>query len=391
MRILFLAPQPFYRLRGMCIAQREILESLSRLGAEVDVLTFPFGEDLEIPGVRILRLPRLPWIADVPIGPSWAKLALDVVLLAFAARLCATHWYPRVHACEESAFIAALLKPLFGFELLYDMDDILSLRVQRSGFLRWRPALRLLRRIERWMIRSADLVLTNSRETTRYAEALAGPERVLFYHHKPHLPELEEIPPDLERLLRDRCGLDHQRVILYAGNLEPYQGVDLLLESLPEVFRLSPRTCCVVIGGEERQIEALRAKSEALGVGRSISWLGKRPIPETLRYLQVADVLVSPMTQEKAVPMKLYAYMASGTPIVATDLPNHTSILDSAAGVLVPARPEALAQGLLKVLGDGRLRRRLGQEAQRRVSHMIRGNPTAQALRKAYPVVGARP
>src|SRR5690349_13566904 len=74
LRILFLAPQPLFRLRGMCLAHQSCLRALSAAGAEIDVVCYPFGQDLAISGVRMLRLPAPPGVRDIPIGPSRQKL-----------------------------------------------------------------------------------------------------------------------------------------------------------------------------------------------------------------------------------------------------------------------------------------------------------------------------
>lgn len=383
-RVLFLAPQPFFRVRGMCLAQRSLLEALSRMGVETDVLTFPFGDDIEIPGVRILRLPRLPGLRDVPIGPSWHKLILGGLMAFAAAWLCLRRRYALVHACEESAILAAALRPIFGFRLLYDMDDVLSLRVERSGFLRARPALALIRLLERRALEAADAVLTNSPDTTAYARARAPADKVVFYDHASVLAPLDDSEPSMD----EARGLDGRKVILYAGNLEPYQGVELLLESLPEVFRASPRACCVVIGGEAGQIASLESRASELGVADGVRWLGKRPIPETLQTMRRSNVLVSPMTQDKAVPMKLYAYMSSGTPIVATDIPCHRSVVDATSAVLVERDPASLAGGILRALEGGEAARRRGERALEGVASLCRGNPAASALLGVYRRLG---
>lgn len=356
-KVLFLAPQPYFRLRGVCLAEQICLEVLSGQGLEIDVLTFPFGEEpAPLTGVRILRIPPLPGISDVPIGPSLAKILMDLWSLPWLVARLWKGGYRFVHACEESVFLAALLKPFFRFRLIYDMDDVLSLRLARSGFLRCGPLGRGVAALERWMLRCADVVVTNSRETTRFARCRGAAGRIVFYDHAPSLPAAlsgRRRDPAEREGLRRRWDLEGRKVILYAGNLEPYQGVDLLIESLPEVFRASPSAFCVVIGGREDQIAALRRRCRALGIEAGVRFLGPRPFPETFQFMQAADVLVSPMTQKKAVPMKLYAYVGSGTPILATDLPNHRELLDEESAVLVPARSAPLAEGLLRILGGG--------------------------------------
>lgn len=392
LKVLFLAPQPYFRLRGICLAEQICLEVLSGQGLEVDVITFPFGEDpAPLPGVRILRIPSLPGIPDVPIGPSVAKILMDLWSLPWLfARLC-RGGYRFVHACEESVFLAALLRPFFGFRLIYDMDDVLSLRLARSGFLRCGPLGWGVAALERWVLRGADVVVTNSRETTRFARRCRAADGIVFYDHAPSLPSSlsgRRCDPAEREGLRRREDLEGRKVILYAGNLEPYQGVGLLIESLPEVFRASPRACCVVIGGREDQIAALRERCGVLGVGASVRFLGPRPFPETFRFMQAADVLVSPMTQKKAVPMKLYAYVGSGTPIVATDLPNHRELLDDESAVLVAARSGALAEGLLRVL-EGGFEARPGTDASRRERLTESAHDSArQGLSAAYAFAG---
>ena len=346
MRVLFLAPQPFYRLRGMCIAQKTFLEALGRMGARVDVLTYPFGEDVKIPGVRVLRLPRLPGMRDIPIGPSWQKAAMAPVMLLAALVLLARRRYDMVHACEESALLLAPLKALRGFRLVYDMDDVLSARLARSGFCRSRAALKAVEALERRALRAADLVLTNSRDTTEYARRFTPPGRVHFYDHAPPLLDEARWTPSQRRDFRREHGLEDRRVILYAGNLEEYQGIQLLLESLPSVFRRLPDAVCVIIGGEPAQVEKLRLTARRRGLGERVTVLGQRPLSEAFRFMRAADVLVSPMTQEKAVPMKLYAYLAACVPIVATNLLNHTQLLDGNSALLPSPDPDSFGAAI---------------------------------------------
>ena len=61
--------------------------ALTALGHQVDLLTFPFGEDVDIPGVTIHRVDRIPGLDAVGIGPSLAKLRYDFKLHAAAKRL----------------------------------------------------------------------------------------------------------------------------------------------------------------------------------------------------------------------------------------------------------------------------------------------------------------
>lgn len=338
----------------MCLAQLQALEVLSSLGADVEVLALPGGRDPELPpSTRVRRLPSIPFLTGVPIGPSWRKVAWAPLLLAAAAWRLARTRHDVVVACEESAVFAALLKPFFRFRLVYDMDDVLSRRVVESGWLSHGLLTAAVRWAECFALRRADTVLTNSSETTCLAREIAGEERVHFYHHVPLGVEPSGASPERSE-------------VLYAGNLEPYQGVGLLLEAMALLQVRRPGARLDVIGGSAIQARRLEERAQELGVSSAVRWLGPLPLAETFARIRAARVLVSPMTEHKAVPMKLYAYMDSGVPIVATALPNHTQLLDADCAVLVAPEPRALADGLGRVLDDPALGERLALEASRR-------------------------
>ena len=81
--------------------------------------------------------------------------------------------------------------------------------------------------------------------------------------------------------------------------------------------------------------------------------------------MQISHVLISPRINGTNTPLKMYAYLRSGKPIVATNLYTHTQVLDSNVAVLVEANPQAPAQGILSVLNDPISASRMGEQAQR--------------------------
>ena len=139
MKVLFLAPQPFYQERGTPIAVKIALESLAKKLAQasppspaIDVLCYAEGEDITIPGVRINRIWGLRILAGVRPGISVKKLLCDVIFL-FATLLLVwrnrNDQYSVLHAVEESVFIAWLVKKVWGIPYIYDMDSSMSLQV----------------------------------------------------------------------------------------------------------------------------------------------------------------------------------------------------------------------------------------------------------------------
>src|SRR5207249_6422036 len=79
-RILMIAPEPFFEPRGTPFSEFHRIRALTDLGHQVDLVTYPFGQDVAIPGLRMFRSPRPPLIRHVKIGPSLAKIPLDLAL-----------------------------------------------------------------------------------------------------------------------------------------------------------------------------------------------------------------------------------------------------------------------------------------------------------------------
>ena len=113
MRILFLAPQPFFEVRGTPLAVLAMVRALLGLGHRVELLTFPQGADVEVPGLIHRRSLRLP-VGRVRAGASLPKLLLDVPFLVQAVWRLLVARPDVVHAVEEAAHLIAPFARLLG-------------------------------------------------------------------------------------------------------------------------------------------------------------------------------------------------------------------------------------------------------------------------------------
>jgi glycosyltransferase involved in cell wall biosynthesis len=152
-------------------------------------------------------------------------------------------------------------------------------------------------------------------------------------------------------------------VVMYVGSLEPYQGIDLLLQSFARVAARIETADLVIVGGAARDIAAYREACRRLGIAGRVHFVGPRPVRELPALLAQADVLVSPRLRGNNTPMKLYSYLHSGKALVATDLPTHTQCIDRRVAVLAAPGPDAFADALERLLQDAPLRSRLGAAA----------------------------
>ena len=152
-------------------------------------------------------------------------------------------------------------------------------------------------------------------------------------------------------------------LLMYVGNLERYQGIDLLLESFQLALSQVSEAHLVIIGGAPEHIEQYQQRSQQLGIAAHVHFIGKRPVEQLADYLGQADILVSPRTQGNNTPMKLYSYLDSGKALLATDLPTHTQVLNHQVAWLSLPEAEAFSQGMVNLIQDPALREQLGHEA----------------------------
>src|SRR5918999_769295 len=92
-RILMIAPEPFFEPRGTPFSEFHRIRALTALGHQVDLVTYPFGRDVSMPGLRVFRCLRPPFVHRVKIGPSLAKVPLDLTLAVTALRRALTDSY----------------------------------------------------------------------------------------------------------------------------------------------------------------------------------------------------------------------------------------------------------------------------------------------------------
>jgi glycosyltransferase involved in cell wall biosynthesis len=152
-------------------------------------------------------------------------------------------------------------------------------------------------------------------------------------------------------------------VIMYVGNLETYQGMDLLLAAHSMVLREIQDAELVIIGGIEEDIRKYRDLARELGTEGRTHFIGPRPTSQLGHYLRQADVLCSPRIAGDNTPMKIYSYLDSGRPVVATRLETHVQVLDDDVAQLVEPDPLAMASGLACLLRNPARRELLAERA----------------------------
>jgi glycosyltransferase involved in cell wall biosynthesis len=165
-------------------------------------------------------------------------------------------------------------------------------------------------------------------------------------------------------VLAAQYGIDHaHRIVLYAGTFEPYQGLDLLVDASPIVVHACTNVRFLCLGGNRNQVATIKTRAHQLGVSESFILPGTIPPEDVEQHFKIASVLVSPRILGTNTPLKIYSYLRSRIPIVATNILSHTQVLTPNVALLVEPQPESLAAGILRVLNDSQLSGRLVENA----------------------------
>ncbi|MCG7853797.1 MAG: glycosyltransferase [Methanosarcinaceae archaeon] len=380
---LFIAPQPFYEDRGTPIAICQELEVLSEFGFDVDVATYPMGSDICLSGVNLVRSANPLWFRSVQVGISFKKILLDVCLLKTVIRLARQTPYDCVHGVEEGALMAFACKTLFGMPVIYDMHSSLPEQLRKTWGLKMGPGRWLALRIERWMVKGADALLT-SPGLSSLVMSIARDKRTWECCFNVCDPSQQN-----DALAR-RLGVLQRPTVVYAGNFSQYQGLELLIESAALVHAKMPDVVFVLVGGTEFELSFIEKLVRRHRLSDIIQLHPRVPRHEVADYLAIADALVLPRPRGENAPLKIYEYMRSGKPIVATDIKAHTVLLSEKTAFLVKPEPTPLADGILLALQDKEHARKLALAAKSRYGSNM-NKSLRDTLFEAYQwVLGSR-
>jgi Glycosyl transferase 4-like domain len=179
MRVLMIAPQPFFTPRGTPFSIRGRIQALVALGHSVDLVTYHAGEDVSLPGLRIYRTPWIPWVRKVPIGPSYTKILLDILLFNLALIRLLSQRYDVIHTHEEAGLIGAVVSRWVKAKHLYDMHSSLPQQLKNFKAYNYAPIVKFFEIMERFVVRRADAVIAICPELLQHV-ATIDKERPCF-------------------------------------------------------------------------------------------------------------------------------------------------------------------------------------------------------------------
>ena len=344
----------------------------------------PWHETIE--GVQVYRFPEPPegtGFLGYLIEYGWALVA--IFLLSFWIWIRRGFDVIHIHNPPDMVALVGLVYKIFGKKVVFDHHDIApemytALFAKEGGLV-----YRALLGFERLACRLADhVIVTNESykqiDMTRN-QVPAARLSIVRNGPDPHYLRPVEPDPTLRRLGRT--------TICYVGDMGFHDGLDYLLRAIHHLVYAMKRTdiCCLLVGGGSA-VTTMQELSRELKLTEHITFVGKVPHGDVVRYISSADICVAPEPSngynDRSTMIKLMEYMAVGKPIVAFDLPEHRFSAQDAALYAVANREADFARQLVRLMDDPAMCSRLGQMGRARVERSLAWHYQAQNLLAAY-------
>ena len=381
LRILMIAPTPYFSDRGCHVRIFEEAKALMARGHQVRIVTYHLGRDLE--PVAVDRTVSVPWYSKREAGPSWHKPYLDLLLFCTTLRVARQFKPDLIHAhLHEGVLIGWLVARLRRIPLLFDYQGSLSGESLNHGFFGTGSLLhRLFRWTENRINRLADLIITSStpgrQELIRLCQI--PQQRVISL---PDGVDTSVFRCFSHAAARERLGLDDQvPVIVYLGLFNQYQGVDLLIHAARLLIQQGRNFHLLLMGYPEQEYRQL---VNELNIHSFVTFTGRVDYTEAPLLLAAADLAVSPKISDTEANGKLLNYMACGLPVVAFDTPVNRELLGDDGIYAVFGDTVDLANCMAHALADLEQLRQQGRRLRSRAVEQLGWDARVQELEAIY-------
>lgn len=370
MKILAIAPTPFFADRGCHMRILGEAQALQRRGCQVRLVTYHLGRDIE--GLPTMRTRKVSWYNKLEAGPALGKFYLDILLWRQTIRAIREFQPDVIHGhLHEGALLGLLARPWAGrrgrrIPVVFDAQGSLTKELDSYGWLNKVPFVRpLFRLAEKIICRWSDQLVGSNISVSEFLQTEMGlpAQRVTTVIDGVHMGFFEGTG---RQDLREALGIDPGRpVVTYTGALLASKGVDNFFEAIPHVLAKVPEAFFLVVG---YPVEESRELARRLGVDEHCLFVGRVDYFELPDYLKIAQAAVDPKVDAAGEASgKIINYMGAGLPVACFDNPNNRRFLGDTGAFAPEPTPRGLAQAIVSLLADPEEREAKGRRARARV------------------------
>jgi len=382
MKILVIAPTPFFAHRGTHIRIYEQVSALSALGHKMTILTYPLGENPHWSNkqVEILRVANiLPWYHKLEAGPSWQKIIFDALLFLKGIFFIIKIRPQIIHAhLHEGILVGWLLKRIFFFldiKLVADFHGGLVQEMVEQGYLRIGLVRKVFGLLERFIATRGDMALTSSPEI----QSEINKHRV----NKDAVLMADSVSPSFFEgrgssfTGRVRWGLpSNKKIVTYTGAFSDNKGINELLALFESLNKEYSSLHFVLAGAPASNLKSKNFSETLKNNITIISPLSYFDLPELLKS---SDIAIDPKPANSLQGSgKIIAYMAAGLPVVAIDRKTNAFYSEEYHGTML--------EQAKKIIEDSVYAKAQGAKNQNRVKNFSSAE-RAQEIDKIYQAV----
>ncbi|WP_414530466.1 glycosyltransferase family 4 protein [Nodularia chucula] len=295
-------------------------------------------------------------------------------------------------------FLIALHKHQYCQQLIFEVNGLpsIELKYRYPGVAEDRELLHKLHTQEQVCLVAADLIITPSHITAGYLQTRNVPANkirvipngvdldVFTNHHLQHI-----LPGNSQNICIK---------MIYFGTLSPWQGVNLAIEALELVNKDLPANLTVIGQGKDYQIKKLKQLAFKLGIADKLTIL--EPISQTqlVEYIHDSDIILAPLIPsdrnlvQGCCPLKILEGMATGVPVIASDLPVVRELGEDTVHFLLvkPGSAKAIKDAVLQLSNDKELASQLAKNARQQIENNYTWERAGKALTTAYTELGIK-
>lgn len=308
-----IAACPFPGNRGTPSRVLKMSESLSRLGYEIDILTY-YNRDFEFPKskIKVYRVKKISFYKDNSPGPKIWKPYVDFLLYKKGKELIRKNRYHIIHAHHiEGGFVGVKLKRELEIPLIYDSHIILEREIKSYGI--YSLLNNILKKIETYCYKKSDACVYVDGEIKKYTDS------------KKLTPKITEVVPtgtninELESIIKIKnFYFDKKNInIVYTGSISKFQDVDDIFH-VANLLKNENIKFFIITGAKQSEGKYLIDLMKKLKL-KNIEIKFNQSFEKQMEHIYFSDIVLSPRKDCGGIPQKITNYMVFAKKIVCCD------------------------------------------------------------------------
>lgn len=378
LRVLHVAPTPFFSDRGCHIRIEGIVKALNKKGVESLVCTYHHGRDR--PDVETRRINTIEKYQDTKAGPNPSKYFADFKLFWLVCKTIRAYQPDIIHAHLHEGIVLgwaakmATMRP--RIPLVSDIQGSLVGELDSYGYFEQSKALlRIFKWLEYTILRMPRHIFCSSISSMTLLQRHYSLSRS-------HLTLLSDrVDEGAISAVAEQDPSDEVTVI-YSGSLLAVKGLQQLLQVVERLLTRRPDVRVVLIG---YPVEETAAFMQAKGLAHRCSLTGRVNFEDLPQHLSRADIGVDPkLTGTGEGSGKILNYMAAGLPVVAFDSDNNRDFLGQQQDLVPNGSVEQFVQRIEFLIDHPEVRRREGERNRRRAEQELTWDAGIQLVLNTY-------